>query len=135
MWRSSTKRRVILAQYFLPTWKSYICGDVEAHFRLFFGVRYFTVDLLSQASKQAVKKRSQKSNLKQQPTNNETSNVLTTNKPNVHNKDIMKRLSTTLIFLSQIIAPCLATLSVTLAPSEEFCFTFKTPKDEPAHIT
>jgi hypothetical protein len=80
----------------------------------------------------------EKAKPKKQPkttTNNETSNVLTTNKPNVHNKDIMKRLSTTLIFLSQIIAPCLATLSVTLAPSEEFCFTFKTPKDEPAHIT
>lgn len=45
------------------------------------------------------------------------------------------RQSATLILLAQLISPCLAALSITLAPTEEFCFTFRTPKDEPAHVT
>jgi hypothetical protein len=45
------------------------------------------------------------------------------------------RATTALILLATHIVPCLSTLSVTLAPNEEFCFAFRTPKGEPAHIT
>jgi len=40
-----------------------------------------------------------------------------------------------LLSLSQLLVPCLSSLSVTLAPTEEFCFAFRTPKDEEAHVT
>lgn len=46
-----------------------------------------------------------------------------------------KVIAATILILSQLLEPCQSTLSVTLAPTEEFCFAFRTPKDEVAHVT
>jgi len=40
-----------------------------------------------------------------------------------------------IVALAQIIVPCMCTLSVTLAPGEEFCLAFRTPKTGATHIS
>lgn len=66
-----------------------------------------------------------------------TGNSLKASQAHIHNISSLRimKLLTTLLLLSQIVAPCLATLSITLAPEEEFCFAFRTPLGEPSHIT